>query len=1077
MPAVLWGEMEIQTEGRKTSLVGGCRQSTPTSSLTFQREAEKIEEKSFILQQAKKPSFHPKKLVIEMPMVRSGAKEEENPSLQHLQHPASRESRKKIIRNSTRKEKRMRRSHTIKKYWVNPAPDLLLPPQGGRHFKDARDDEMLLAAVVGAGERGGAARCPPPQSNGVHQSDKSSKMETAQMFRPDAFPMSGENFKRVAKALAGNARSTYNVLYHFHLLTTPRRWVDKLDPGQKNLTFVITKPEEWFESGAVGEFVAAIQTVPVLAVCVVRRLNVLKYLSLATYNGRVAIFSVRALEKVCPWREKVDLLPPEVRTWLADPDVVVVTSGERRTFLKKYQGIEVVSQIDTERIFQIYQEKGVIHPAVQAERGDLSWQLAYAIGYHVSPSKRNTWQQLIGENKYKLKGRDWPEWRMPGWQPDSVWRLNEQELFHLYFTTYGPHIFINRLLRHGLIYGGMEAVVTDVPLKDCYLIFLQGAMEEPELKLSNPLALHTDLHFTTKRDCSSPAVRRYNPQYAHLQTPTEKEEARRARMAAVVSKASLSREELALFPEQPSSTTGALQGSLEGSQEEGALEEGELVEEEGETVEIVEEEEEGEEPLQICVGDEDLALVDNNNNEQECREAPRRERKDNKPSKGKGPRRSDSDIVVALKRMAESSSPPPKREKSPPSREAPARQVKILTEKVRLPEKQRLLAHRLGPPVTPEADSVPSTSSAPPQHPGYFTARGWEEKQKKEAEQKAADTSAPAAQQGRASHLLGDLKCVDGGQQQALVPFHQVQSDDEDGPGPAKIGRDAPCYAPFDHRSRLMPERAHAGHYREEAKEFPPAPVAVIAPDRNLVLAARTARGPKPQGPARRRRDRKKNRKLGRRLLDHPDLTPEQVYTNPYVAAPIFDKRCSFCASWHCSRYLKGTRTLNCTCFKEQVEFAPTRRLCDYRRCGNEAVDHHTAVCPTLHARCTTCGCRGHTATHGCDIRDDRIMERFRYDFEECADVGVYTKKRFENLAWGFYPYPQSAPRNVMVVAYRRLSDLPVLAALGLLDSVLQFPENRPLPQGGVLESGHRLSAGGPRGGGEEDGDSEDWTD
>ncbi len=89
---------------------------------------------------------------------------------------------------------------------------------------------------------------------------------------------------------------------------------------------------------------------------------------------------------------------------------------------------------------------------------------------------------------------------------------------------------------------------------------------------------------------------------------------------------------------------------------------------------------------------------------------------------------------------------------------------------------------------------------------------------------------------------------------------------------------------------------------------------------------------------------------------------------------------------------------------------------------------------------------------------DERVMERFRYDFEECADTGVYTQKRFDNLAWGFYPYPISAPRNVVVVSYRRLSDLPVMAALGLLQSVLQLPENRALPQGGVLESGHCLT-------------------
>ncbi len=238
--------------------------------------------------------------------------------------------------------------------------------------------------------------------------------------------------------------------------------------------------------------------------------------------------------------------------------------------------------------------------------------------------------------------------------------------------------------------------------------------------------------------------------------------------------------------------------------------------------------------------------------------------------------------------------------------------------------------------------------------------------------------------------------------------------------------------------------------------------MAVIAPDRNLVLAARTARGPRPQRPPRAGSgDRRRHRRLRKQLLDHPSMTKEQVLSNPYVAAPIFDKRCSFCASWHCSRYMRGTRTINCACYQEQLELAPTRRISDYRRCGASAVDHHMAVCPILHARCSICHCRGHTAAHGCNLGDERIMERLRYDFEEYADIGIYTKKRFDNLAWGFNPYLSSAPRNVVVVAYRRLSDMPILSALGLLDSVLQLPENRALPQGGVLESGHRLTVAG----------------
>ncbi len=488
---------------------------------------------------------------------------------------------------------------------------------GGRHLvaalgPDGGRSTPFLAVIA----RGKAAPVPRPQSN--EEFSSGNIMAAAKMFRPEPFPMKGANFERVVKALEGHARSTYNVLRHFNTLSLPRRWEDRLAQRQKAICYLITKPEEWCDSGAAGEFVSSVQAVPVLAVHLVRRLNILKFFSIATYSGRVAIFSIRALEKVCQWQETVELPPPEVRTWLLDPDVAVVTSGERRTFLTKFRGIEVNNHVDTERIFRIYQEKGVIRPTVKVEKGDLSWQLAFAIGYHASPSHKNTWEQLVGEVKFKTKDRDWPEWRMPGWQPDSFWKLDEQESFFLYYNALGPLMFVNRLLRHGLTYGGLDAVATNVPLRECYLIFLQGAMEEPEMTQSNPLGLQSDCHLTNRRDTSSPAVRLYNPKYEHLCTPLEKAEAKRARMAAFQEQ-----DESELFPEPPSSTTGALgaASALDGG--DGEKEEGEL----SDSVEIVEEEEEAEEPLQIYVGEEDLSLVETDNNNNAA--APNRQRDGN----------------------------------------------------------------------------------------------------------------------------------------------------------------------------------------------------------------------------------------------------------------------------------------------------------------------------------------------------------------------------------------------------------------------------------------------------------------
>ncbi len=68
-------------------------------------------------------------------------------------------------------------------------------------------------------------------------------------------------------------------------------------------------------------------------------------------------------------------------------------------------------------------------------------------------------------------------------------------------------------------------------------------------------------------------------------------------------------------------------------------------------------------------------------------------------------------------------------------------------------------------------------------------------------------------------------------------------------------------------------------------------------------------------------------------------------------------------------------------------------------------------------------------------------MERLRADFEEHANLGVYTKERFGHLEWGFYPVPSTRP-PWPVVTYRRLTDLPVLDALATLQGLLLLPEN-----------------------------------
>ena len=99
--------------------------------------------------------------------------------------------------------------------------------------------------------------------------------------------------------------------------------------------------------------------------------------------------------------------------------------------------------------------------------------------------------------------------------------------------------------------------------------------------------------------------------------------------------------------------------------------------------------------------------------------------------------------------------------------------------------------------------------------------------------------------------LAGDGEEQEGGEERkpqlVRLPLQEPLLPYRDG-GPERHERTLVRYEPFDYRSRINPAAAaDAEAFQEEAKFFPPDPVAVIAPNRNLTLTARTACGPKRQ--------------------------------------------------------------------------------------------------------------------------------------------------------------------------------------------------------------------------------------
>ncbi len=179
------------------------------------------------------------------------------------------------------------------------------------------------------------------------------------------------------------------------------------------------------------------------------------------------------------------------------------------------------------------------------------------------------------------------------------------------------------------------------------------------------------------------------------------------------------------------------------------------------------------------------------------------------------------------------------------------------------------------------------------------------------------------------------------------------------------------------------------------------------------------------------------------RAVAQPHLNKIEKIWNPYLLNPAFDHRCLVCSSSHCSRYIKDTRVPNCKKWRETSTVAPTRRLCDYRRCRRPYL-HYTVVCPFLHGRCPECSCRGHDHYDQCDVRNASIMERLRDDFEEFANVGLLTRRRAQEVVWGFYPIPPSAPRGTdPFFSYQRVMDMPVADALDFVRALVAAPKNQ----------------------------------
>ena len=830
--------------------------------------------------------------------------------------------------------------------------------------------------------------------------------------------MRGSKYNEAVSKLRHVTYHNQKMLEHYVEEARPRRWRDVLGRGQDRSFSFIHSPQMWITSGAEEDFRQAVGDVPVLALALIRPFpqDPARFVVISTYNGRAAAFSLPLLESHANWFRRCDLLPPEIRRWLQDDEVFVLTTDLTAPLTTDPDGFAPTRCVSTDALFAVYQHAGVIKPHFKADKGDLAWQMVYATGYHHRPSSRPKFLQFVGEDHYRSS---WPEWREPGWLPEAKEALNPQEEFFLYYEAAGLQLFVARLLQHGLVYGGMKAVDPTLALRQLYLVFLQGGEDKPWV--ADPLGLRSDRPSATTEDPPP-----YVPSEFHPPALTEEEKNAPAQPLENIQEET---EEQAAEEVPPAPTPAKRSRSEEDASGS--------------------EQENGEGEVELLLDDQAL--------EQEFKQEEHKNKKSHTAP-------SPTDTQRRLLELAQTLQPPPLTQAQAAAGIAAAEEAMEVDSAPR---------RRVPPP--PRRPPVPLFTISPPSNHHLTGANTTP----------VGDHPPPTA--GPLAGRLGPPPRPPPATRPPLAARLGIPpaaaTATVAAPDAAKQEPASPCYSPQDVRSRLFPSLADAEAFKEEAPASVPhghAPVALCERDSNMRFTHQVQDN---AGVGRFRRENLPHLRFAplsaevaagatnaspvdENRLSNSRLTHDERLRNPYSPSPIIDNRCDFCSAKHCSRFVAGTTLPNCHRYREQIMFAPTRRICDYRRCLAPH-EHHTVTCPYLHKRCTKCGCRGHDTVDGCDLRNAAIMSRLRADFEEFANCGVYTRKRFEAIEWGFYPIPSFRPPDNFV-SYRRLTDLPVLEAMAFLQALLLLPDNlaasrdhapQPAP---TTEDGNASSGAGP---------------
>ncbi len=878
-------------------------------------------------------------------------------------------------------------------------------------------------------------------------------------FSKRRYPLAGPAFHDRYKDVSARNAMAFETLTRYATIMSPKRWTDTLSAQQNDLFHYITAKQQM--TARLAEQVEGdLEQVSCLAISITGEEHD-RFLVLATFSGRVVCLSLRMLADRLGGLDEdayAFVVPAKVNEWLRRANVVKLGTRPPNWMRSNPYGFVVNCYVETVSVFLHYQDVGIISPKPKALEPTEEWQCLYATDYHHRPASRDDMRELLGPLQYK-GGRNARQQR---WTPQSTVKLTPATVFFLYYEAASLQLFVNRLLRHALVYGGVPSTRRFTTVGSLYGSFLDRCLritalyyvdeqEEPDNGAGGGGG-GGDGGDDDDTGGQPPALR---------PSPDANNNACQTKTEPVLDtdpRAALQRDRE--LHEAPKPSTSGRSGCAPPSppREPDVAATPAPAEDDAES-----------EDVQFFLVNDDLMWGEGSEDSSARRPRSIRSATATAYSASNPEKRltfsnddcdSDSTADFFSARSVFVRSPQKKRKRV----EAPSAAHSIVPHKAKP-------GSRPGPPLadpsvpSPHAPkpTTPSTardasSSAAPHAPLSSTARDASSfaalpaplsTTAKDASSVAPPTP-PSSTARDASR--GTLRHTTTSPKISWATKIEVPATE----APLSTFRRNPCTPPPAKRARDtvvtfnrqdLRARINLMRQLEELKAEPQYSEASVARpfDINTHLiktreakhaaqrkyVALNLKGAFPG--AYRQSDTKFSRH--HRLVD--ELTEEELLENKFAAKPRFHLLCTFCAGTHCSPTRSDTGTINCRRLEYHREKTPSRQICPYLRCHSKN-SHMTDTCPALHGKCPIFSCRGHSVEDGCNVEDEEVMEALFADFEMSADEGIYTVRRWDedpegSAAWGFFPLNHSSAEKM---SYHHLRRLPVLEALSLVNGL-----------------------------------------